>query len=145
MHWFDSQLQNLYKLAEAYENCRVNNSDDSVDDVRKIRTEFIDNVQSLVDLVIKLNDISGCVAAHDGFLLAKAGSVSDSDALGAMMQESMVIAQRNRKILDLGEIQQIVIVGEDNKIAMISVGQLTLGILSSKQINLKELLKRKPK
>lgn len=144
MHWFDSQLQTLYKLAEAYDICRVKSSDDFVEDVRQARTAFIDNVQLLVDSVVKLPEISGCVAGHDGFILAKAGSVPDSDALGVVIQESMAIAQRSNKLLDLGAIQQIVIVGGNNKIAMISVGQVTLSILSPKQINLAEVLSQKP-
>lgn len=145
MHWFDSQLQALYKHAEAYEICRANSSDDFVEQIRKTRTDFINNVQLLIDSIVKSSDISGCVVVHDGFLLAKAGAVSDTDALAAMMQESMLTAQKCKKTLNLGEIQQIVIVGETNKIAMISVGQVTLGILSAKQTNLAKSLRRKPR
>ncbi|MGZ8163217.1 MAG: hypothetical protein ACXWTT_10155 [Methylobacter sp.] len=36
----------------------------------------------------------------------------------------------------MGEIQQIVIVGDINKIAMITVGPITLCVLSPKQTNL---------
>lgn len=144
MHWFDSQLQTLHQFAEIYEKCRIENSDESVEETRQARSVFIDNVQKLVDSVVKLADISGCVAAHDGFILAKAGSVSGLDALGAMIQESMDIAQRNKEILELGNIQQIVIVGENNKIAMISLGQVTIGVLSSKHINLTKSLSKKP-
>jgi len=144
MHWLDSQLKTLYQLAEAYEQCRVNNSDDYVEEIRQSRTAFIDKVQSLVDSVVKQPNISGCVAGHEGLILAKAGLVSDSDALGAMIQESMSIAQRSKELLDLGSIQQIVIVGENNKVAMISVGQLTLSILSPKNTNLAKSLSNKP-
>lgn len=144
MHWFDLQLQSLHELAEAYDKCRVSSADSFVEDIRKTRTDFINSVQLLVDSIAKFPDISGCVAVHDGFLLAKAGSITDTDALGAMMQESMIVAQRSKKVLALGEIQQIVIVGESSKIAMISVGQVTLGILSAKQTNLAKILRRKP-
>ncbi len=144
MHWFNSQLQTLYKLAEAYDTCRTKEADEDVEEIRQARIAFVNNVQSLVDSVVKLPIISGCVAGHDGFIMAKAGSVSDSDALGALIQESMVIAERSKNLLDLGEIQQIVIVGENNKIAMISVGQVTLCILSPKQSNLAELLSLEP-
>jgi len=143
MHWFDSQLQVLYQLAEAYQKCR-NNSFDDAEETRKTRTEFINSVQELVDSVVKLSNISGCVAGHDGFILAKAGSVVDSDALGVMLQESMLIAERSNKLLALGKIQQIVIVGEKNKIAMISIGQLTLGIVCPKHINLADTLSQNP-
>ncbi len=144
MHWFDSQLKTLHKLAEIYDEYRIKDSDEFVDEIRQARTIFIDNVQALVDSVVKLPDISGCVAGHEGFILARAGSVLGIDALGAMIQESMEIAQRSKEILDLGTIQQIVIVGENNKIAMISIGQITIGVLSSKHTNLATCLSKKP-
>ena len=144
MHWFDSQLKTLHKFAEIYDDYRIKDSDEFIAETRQARTVFIDKVQMLVDSVVKLPDISGCVAGHEGFILAKAGSVLGIDALGVMIEESMEIAQRSKEILDLGDIQQIVIVGENNKIAMISIGQITIGVLSSKHINLASCLSNKP-
>ena len=141
MHWFDSQLQTLYKLAEAYDACNVKKDDDEFsDEVRQTRSDFIEAVQSLVNSVVKSPGVTGCVSCHDGLILAKAGSVSDIDALGALIQESIRIAERSENFLALGVIQQIVIVGETNKIAMISVGPVTLCILSPKDTSLAEAL-----
>lgn len=144
MHWLDSQLQILHKLSEAYDACRNNKAEEFVVEIRQTRTAFINKVQTVVDSVVKIPNISGCVAGHDGFILAKAGSVADSDALGAMIQESMAIAHRSQDLLALGSIQQIVIVGENNKTAMIAVGQLTLCILSSINTNLAQSLGQDP-
>ena len=139
-HWFDSELQTLYKLAEAYDTSKVNNDDESLDKVRQTRSDFIEAVQSLVDSVVKSPGVTGCLTCHDGLILAKAGIVSDIDALGALIQESIRIAQRSENFLALGVIQQIVIVGETNKVAMICVGPLTLCILSPKDTSLAETL-----
>ncbi len=144
MHWLETQLQTLHELAEAYDKCRADNSDENGEEIRETRTLFINNVQSLVDTIVKLPEISGCVAGHDGFILAKAGSVLDTDALGAVIQESMVIAERCKSQLNLGSIKQIVIVGENNKIAMISVAPVTLCILSPTHCNLADLLSQQP-
>ncbi len=145
MHWFDSQLKALHRLAGIYEECRIKDSNEFVEETRQARTIFIDNVQTLVETVVKLPDISGCVAGHEGFILAKAGSISGLDALGAMIQESMDIAQRGNEILDLGTIQQLLVIGENNKVAMISMGAITLAILSSTQTNLTKCLSKKPR
>ncbi len=145
MHWLDSQLQVLYKLAETYQNSRSTGSEkDSHEQIRQSRAEFIDQVQQLTESIVKLADISACVAVHDGLILAQAGNLIDSDALGMMIQETVAIGERSKGLLSLGEIQQIVMVGEKNKIAMLSVGQLTLGIVSPKQVNLAESLSKKP-
>ncbi len=146
MHWFDSQIQVLQKLAEAYDKSQDNNSDDFVVEVKKTRSDFIDKVQFVVDSVAKFSGITGCVASHDGFILAKAGVLQDTkaDVLSAVIQENISNAQRNKNSLDLGDIEQIVIVGKTNKIAMISIGQLTLGILSSAQTNLTKQLRKAP-
>jgi predicted regulator of Ras-like GTPase activity (Roadblock/LC7/MglB family) len=57
-----------------------------------------------------------------------------------MIQESTGVAQQSSAILNLGEIEQIVIVGAINKIAMLGVGPITLCILSPRDINLAHVL-----
>lgn len=78
----------------------------------------------MVNRVIDSPGVTACTAYHDGLILAQSGTIPDTDALGAMIQESIRIAQKGEAILHLGEIQQIVIVGDLNKIAMITVGPL---------------------
>ncbi|CAA9891944.1 conserved hypothetical protein [Candidatus Methylobacter favarea] len=139
MHWFESQLLTLYQLAEAYSLSQKQEGNDILnrsEQGRQKRTEFIEAVQALVNRVINSAGVTACNAYHEGLILAQSGTTPDTDALGAMIQESVRIAQKGEAILHLGEIQQIVIVGGINKIAIITVGPLTLCIMSPKQTNL---------
>ncbi|MDD5579769.1 MAG: roadblock/LC7 domain-containing protein [Methylobacter sp.] len=103
---------------------------------RQKRAAFIEAVQALVNRVIDSSGVTACAAYHDGLILAQSGKTPDTDALGALIQESIRVAQKGEAILNLGAIQQIVIVGDLNKIAMITVGPITLCVLSPKQTNL---------
>jgi predicted regulator of Ras-like GTPase activity (Roadblock/LC7/MglB family) len=139
MHWFESQILTLYKLAEAYTSSKKQEGSDVLnlsEQGRQKRTEFIDAVQALVNRVIHSPGVTACTAYHEGLILAQSGKIPDTDALGAMIQESLRVAQKGEANLHLGEIQQIVIVGELNKIAMITVGPIILSVLSPKHTNL---------
>jgi predicted regulator of Ras-like GTPase activity (Roadblock/LC7/MglB family) len=139
MHWFESQLSSLDQLAEAYRSSQQPSSNDIVDvseEMRLKRSQFIHAVQVLVNKVVRIKGITACAAYHDGLILAHSGKTPNIDALGAMIQESTGVAQQSKAILGLGEIQQIVIVGAINKVAMLGVGPITLCILSPKDTNL---------
>ncbi len=143
MHWFESQILSLDQLAEAYRSSQQDSSDDIVDvseGIRLKRSQFIQAVQTLVNKVVRIKGITGCAAYHDGLVLAYSGETPDIDALGAMIQESTGVAQQSMAILGLGAIQQIVIVGAINKVAMLGVGPITLCILCPKDINLANVL-----
>lgn len=143
MNWIESQLASLDRLAEAYRSSQQQSATDIVnvsEDMRLKRSQFIDAVQMLVNNVIKVKGITACAAYHDGLILAYSGKAPNIDALGAMIQESINVAQQGAAILKLGDIQQIVIVGATNKVAMLSVGPITLCISSPKGINLASAL-----
>ena len=139
MHWFESQLAELNKLAEDYLKPQQQANTDIVnvsETTRNKRNLFISAVQNLVDKVGKIKGISGCAAYHDGLILAQSQQMPAIDALGATLQDSVRAARQGAAMLNLGEIEQIVIVGAANKVAMLSVGPLVLCISSPKQINL---------
>ena len=143
MHWFESQLSSLDQLAEAYRSSHQQSSTDIVNVSEKIRlkrSQFIDALQVLVNKVIKVKGITACAAYHDGLILAHSGKTPNIDALGVMIQESIGVAQQGAAILSLGDIQQVVIVGAINKVAMLGVGPITLCILSPKDTNLAYVL-----
>ena len=143
MHWFESQLSSLDQLAEAYCSSQQQSSTDIVnvsENIRLKRSQFIDAVHALVNKVIKVKGITACAAYHDGLILAHSGETPNIDALGAMIQDSLGVAQQGTAILGLGDIQQIVIVGAINKVAMLGVGPITLCILSPKSTNLAYVL-----
>ena len=139
MHWLESQLAELNRLADAYVSARRQSSADIVnisETTRLKRSQFIDAVQALVNNVGKIKGISACAAYHDGLILAQSDKAPNMEAFGALVQDSIRTAQQGAEELDLGAIEQIVIVGTSNKVAMLSVGPLILSISSPKHINL---------
>ncbi|WP_020485520.1 roadblock/LC7 domain-containing protein [Methylomonas sp. MK1] len=143
MHWFESQLAQLDTLADDYLAARRQPAADIVnvsEATRLKRAAFIDAVQSVVDKVVKIDGVSACAAYHDGLILAQSAEASNMDAFGAIIQETIRAAQHGETSLGLGEIEQIVIVGAVNKLAMLSVGPIILCISSPKGVNLASVL-----
>jgi hypothetical protein len=106
MHWFESQLLTLYQLIEAYSFSQKQKGDDIFnisEQGGQKRTEFIEAVQALVNRVINSPGVTACTAYHDGLILAQSGKTPDTDALGAMIQESIRIAQKGEAILYLAK------------------------------------------
>lgn len=145
MHWLESQLTALKKLADKYLVSQQQTDTDIVNssaDMRQKRSQFIQAVQTLVDNVGKVKGITACAAFHDGLILAQSKQAFNIDAFGASVQESLRAAQQGAEMLSLGEVEQIVIVGAINKVAMLSVGPLILCISCPKQINLASALRQ---
>jgi predicted regulator of Ras-like GTPase activity (Roadblock/LC7/MglB family) len=143
MHWFESQLAQLDTLADDYLAARRQPAADIVnvsEATRLKRAAFIDAVQALVDQVVKIKGVSACAAYHDGLILAQSAEASNMDAFGAIIQETIRAAQHGETSLGLGEIEQIVIIGAVNKLAMLSVGPIILCISSPKGVNLASVL-----
>lgn len=139
MHWLESQLIELDKLAKDYEQTQQLSENDIINlsaERRFKRAKFVDAVQALVNRVGKIKGIKNCAAYHDGLILAHAKQSPNIDAFGATVQESIQSAQQGAEVLGLGQIEQIVIVGKTDKVAMLSVGPLILCISSPKHVNL---------
>lgn len=146
MHWFQTQLAELSRLADEYAASQQQSAANIInlsEKMRVKRAEFIDAVQALVDKVGAIKGISACAAYHDGLILAQSAQLAAIDAFGATVQESARAAQQGATLLGLGELEQIVVVGAKNKVAMLSVGPLMLCISSPKEINLATVLNRK--
>ena len=145
MHWLESQLAELDRLADEYFAAQRQPATDIVnvsEDTRQKRAAFIDAVQTLVEQVARIDGIGACAAYHEGLILAQSAEAKNRDAFGAVLQESILAAQRGQSALNLGAIQQIVIVGAYNKLAMLSVGPIILCISSSSDVSLASLLSR---
>lgn len=143
MHWFESKLEELQRLADDYVLAQKQSDSDIVnisEALRQKRGLFIDTVQRLVNDVSNIKGISACAAYHDGLILAQSKAIPTGEAFGATIQETMQAAQQGANILDIGPIEQIVIVGTKQKVAMLSIGALVFCIACPKHINLAALL-----
>ena len=139
MHWLESQIQVLHELEQEYSSAKrsgLENNPSPRAEEREKRLVFIEKVQALVTSVSGYPGISGCLSCHDGLVIARAGSLADFDAAAATAQECIWAAGKARDTIGLGDLHQIVIVGSENKISVIIVGQVAICILSPSEITL---------
>lgn len=144
VHWLADQVAALTKLSEHYrvEQQRQQTGEDiSPAHESSARTAFLFALRKLVEQVNQRPGVSGCFVAYEGFTVEAAGKGVDYDALAAMTQSSLMPAEHAAETLSLGAVQQLVIVGSEQKLALIQLGQMTLGILSPASVQLSEVLK----
>lgn len=146
MHWFESKISQLVQLADGY--TRLHNEQDCNEpefsrepDIQ--RDKFILNLNTLVEDVSTQPGIMACLVSYDGLLLAKAGIATDFDALAALTQECLQPASKASAILGLGDIQQMVLIGTENKIAVVTVGAMALCMLSPRSTIMSNSLRDK--
>jgi predicted regulator of Ras-like GTPase activity (Roadblock/LC7/MglB family) len=96
---------------------------------REIRSTFFDEIKKLVQTISEIPGISGCIACHDGLLVAQAGNLSDFEAVAAVAQECVSTASKSTSPLDLGALRQVSVIGDQAKLALITMGEITVGIV----------------
>lgn len=109
-HWLAEQVEALTRLSDGGGS----------------RPEFLRAVEEVVDRVAARPDITACFAAYEGLLVATAGQTANFDALAAAAQQAMEATQTDL----LGPLDQMALVGARDKLAILRVGPILLGILS---------------
>ena len=121
MHWLESQVERLHGLSEKL--ARATGS-------KETRQGFRQAVEELATAVARRAGVTACFVCHDGLLIETAGRAPDFEALSAMAQHWMVAGKEAALTLSLGKVRQMVIVGQEHKLALFIIGQLAVGILS---------------
>src|SRR5438045_672545 len=127
MHWLEEQVTMLVGLAE-----RVRRGE--------AKQPFLDAIREVVEGVARRDGVTACFACHDGLAFETAGRAPDFEALSAMAQWCLASAKETALTLSLGRMRQMVIVGDEHKLALFIVGQLAVGILSPAPVNLGRIL-----
>ena len=122
MHWLEQQVDQLHRLAA------------------RPGQEFLAAVQTMTAEVAGRTGVTACFVCHDGLLIETAGRAPDFEALSAMTQSWMVAGKEAAMTLSLGRVQQMVIIGHEHKLALFVIGQLAVGILSPRSVNLAKTL-----
>ena len=143
-HWFESQIAKLVSLSEEYTAHRTVRNDQSATfdhqpDVH--RSKLVEALNRIVTKVAAHRGVSGCLISYDGLVMAMAGEASDFDALAAVTQEFVDVANKGINTLELGRMQQIVVVGTNYKIAVVVIGTMALSVLSPRTTNLSASLR----
>jgi len=147
MHWFESEVSELIVLANKYTEHRAQNEEPEVIE-RKLdahRGDFVEALNKVVTNIALHSDISSCLISLDGLVMAMAGDKkSDFDALAAVTQEYVVSAKKGSKTLSLGDVQQIVVIGSEHKIAIVTIGEMALSVFSPRSTYLAVSLSKAP-
>lgn len=107
---------------------------------RVARDAFTAAVRRVVVDVAARRGITACFVAHDGLVADKEGGGADFDALAAVAQKCAEAARDGAASASLGGARQLVVVGDEQKLAMVIVGPLVVGILAPVETSLGEAL-----
>lgn len=147
MHWFESKIEQLCTLAREYRELSTvkdavgNGPPDATPHAR--RSRLVAAVHALVEDVSRQPGVSACLVSVDGLVLAMAGKAPDFEGLAAYTQTCLGAASQAAHGLEIGDIRQIVVVGDRQKIAIVTIGELALCILSPANTVLLSALREK--
>jgi predicted regulator of Ras-like GTPase activity (Roadblock/LC7/MglB family) len=146
MHWLASEVERLLALSESLMQpaaaVRVGGGGTRTNVTERSRAQFLGAVRGMVQDVAKHQGVTACFACHDGLVLAGSGRGVDFEALSAMAQACLTVGKDAASALSLGRVQQFVLVGNEHKLALLAVGQLSIGILSPCDVELGVALAR---
>lgn len=96
---------------------------------REERQAFLGRLDELVVAAAGRPGVRAAFVAFDGMLVASAGR-ADFDAVASLAQRLLVPAADAWAARALGRIHQLLVVGEREKLALVQVGPVVLGLLS---------------
>ncbi len=126
MHWLGHRI---HEMLDRY-------GDDDSRVVVARRREFLDEIGALVDEISRRDGVTAAFASYEGLLVAASGLATDFEALAAMAQAAMVPAFDSAGVIELGTLRQLVLVGDHNKLALVRVGPVTLGMVAPTDVSL---------
>lgn len=138
MHWLATQVDQLRGKAEAHARARATGTATVTE--LAAREAFVTATRVLVAAIGERRGVTACFVSHDGLLADCRGAAPDFEALAAVAQTCATTAKRAGLELSLGAVNQVVLVGGDQKLALLVVGQLALGILCPIETSLSEVL-----
>lgn len=126
MHWLG---QRIGEMLERY-------GDDHARVPVDRRRAFLDEIGELVDDISRREGVTAAFASYEGLLVAAGGLAGDFEALAAMAQAAMVPAFDSAGIIELGTLRQLLLVGDRQKLALVRVGPVTLGMVAPSEVSL---------
>ncbi|MBN2800744.1 MAG: roadblock/LC7 domain-containing protein [Deltaproteobacteria bacterium] len=132
MHWLADEIENLRQLAQEQSG------------VRGGRGKVIKAITRLVEDIGARDDVKGSFASHDGFLLAFGGMERGrAESLAAIAQMIVDPALTASGRMEFGDLQQVLIVADQEKLALLQSGTFTIGIVAKRQTHLGQSLSQK--
>ena len=154
MHWLEERLRALRKMSE--DNLALRDERDRFakngggrteelirlqDELSGLRRRQREESSELTDLLASREGVSGAFLAQDGLLMAASGLlVADFEPYAAISQRFTETAGEAMQRLSLGAMNQLVLVGEENKLALMFVGSMVVGIVCPRSVVLGSIL-----
>ena len=137
-HWFAEHLRVLERMArEAGEA-----SDDASEEWQRyhaLLAELLDTARDIGEA----DPVTACVVGQQGVSLGSYGDPDYSVAVAALADDCVALGQRIADPLDLGELRQIVFVGEQAKLALFHLGSVHFSVLAPADVVLGRFLARR--
>ncbi|MEQ1569303.1 MAG: roadblock/LC7 domain-containing protein [Myxococcota bacterium] len=143
-HWLASQLDQLDALARERDRRAGAASRGEVDEAsaRLAREDFLRALDTFVLEVATREGVVGCVVGHEGLVLASGGTPPDADTLAAVGQVWLDAATQGAGQLGLGGMSQLVVIGDQYKVALFQTGGMSIAILAHATAELASVLAR---
>lgn len=142
MHWLTSQLDRLQRLSGEYKEMRgmALNRQVDVATADASRRMFFEAVAETASQIGQRPGVSACFVSHEGLVCEEAGEARSFEALAALSQAVLEAAKASLAKPVVGGLKQMVIVGEDGKLALFTLGSLAVGIQCGNNVNLARVL-----
>ncbi|MFN7131512.1 MAG: hypothetical protein ACK4N5_05475 [Myxococcales bacterium] len=133
MHWLARRLQHIHVLAEQPAAALPPKANATRGAAAQ---NLLHELRALVAEIAERDGVSACFACHEGLVVDSAGNAPDFEALSAMTQRCATSCVEAGAVLALGAVQHLVVIGSEKKLAVFSLGPLTLGILCPTEVEL---------
>jgi predicted regulator of Ras-like GTPase activity (Roadblock/LC7/MglB family) len=148
MHWLETELDKLRQMAVADVGAAgpegpppvAGRGAELLPRRRERGQAFMAALRRLVLRTAERSGVTACFACHDGLVVEVAGHACDFEALSALTQVSVSAGHETAQALALGPVSQMLIVGEDHKLALILLGSVAIGILAPSTVDLASAL-----
>ena len=143
MHWLAEHIESLHELANRHSQYRELSAKKvagSEAAEKQARSAFRTELRELIKSIAEKKGIDACFASHEGLLVDSSGDAGEFEALAAIAQGSIEAGAAASSSLQLGKLRQMVIVGDEKKLALFWIGQIALGILCPVETHLAQQL-----
>lgn len=140
-HWLADCLRQLQELGERHVRAKGLYAAGAADAraADSARRDYLTALAEMVEQVQRRPGVSACFVCHDGLLVTQAGTDHSFEALAAIAQRCLEAANQATK--EIGEIRQMVLAGDDGKLALFCLGPIVVGIRGALDANLAQSLR----
>jgi predicted regulator of Ras-like GTPase activity (Roadblock/LC7/MglB family) len=139
-HWLDMRLTALERLSRRYGELAEDRNGKPHAEAEPERVALVREFEVAVSEIAARDGITAAAASHEGLLLARSGVIPDFEAMAAVAQTVVDAVRSGAKAMTLGAPRQMVVVGDQHKLVIFSIGRMELAILSPRATVLAEAL-----